>query len=104
MGYLLASHYRPFQNSQSFFDLGLADSGVGLVSIIAVYYIFTQPSKNQIQAKKNALVVLFVYLSQEIFCYFFPGPLGTFDVQDLVYYTIGYVLIYWYDVKGREII
>jgi hypothetical protein len=34
IGYFLASHYRPYQNSLGFFDFGLADSGVGLVSII----------------------------------------------------------------------
>jgi len=103
-GYILASHYRPFQNSQNFFDFGLADSGVGLFSLVMIYFIITPPNKSQSKAKENAMGILFVYLAQEIFCYFFPGPLGTFDVKDLLYYTIGFLLIYWNDVKGREII
>lgn len=103
IGYLLASHYRPYQNSLGFFDFGLADSGVGLVSIIAVYFIFTPPSKSQEQAKKNALLVLFAYLSQEIYCYFFPGFVGTFDFKDLIYYFLGFAIVFFFDIKRRRI-
>ncbi len=99
IGYFLASHYRPIQNSQGFFDFGLADSGVGLVSMMLIYFLLTSPNKNQLKAKENALLLLFFYLSQEIFCYFFPGLVGTFDFKDLVYYVFGYILLYWYDVK-----
>lgn len=102
IGYLIASHYRPFQNKLGFFDFGLADSGVGLISIIIVYFLFTPPMKTQVQAKKNAFLILFVYLSQEIYCYFFPGFVGTFDVKDLIYYVVGFILIFYFDAKGRS--
>lgn len=104
LGDLLASHYRPFQNKRGFFDFGVADSGVGLVSILAVYLIFTPPGKSQSQAKKNSLCVLFAYLSQEIYCYFFPSFVGTFDLSDLVYYFFGFILLYWFDVKKRGVV
>ncbi|WP_194774724.1 hypothetical protein [Pararhodonellum marinum] len=104
IGYLLASHYRPIQNSQGFQDLGVADSGVGLVSLMAVYLIFTPPSRPQAKAKKNAIIVLSVYLIQEIYCYFFPGFVGTFDFKDLVYYVFGFMLIYWFDVRERKVV
>lgn len=103
-GYHLASHYRPFQNRQDFFDFGLADSGVGLVSIIIVYLIFTPPGKSQNQAINNSYKVLFAYLSQEIYCYFFPGFVGTFDFKDLIYYILGFILAYQFDAKGRPVI
>lgn len=101
VGYFLASHYRPIQNSRKFFDFGLADSGVGLVSIIAIYLIFTPPYKNRFQSKKNSFLVLFAYIIQEIYCYFFPGFVGTFDFKDLIYYLVGFTLIYFFDVNRR---
>ncbi|MCH7399030.1 hypothetical protein MM236_13580 [Belliella sp. DSM 107340] len=104
IGYFLASHYRSYQNSHSFFDFGLADSGVGLVSIIIVYLIFTPPSKSRMQARKILFLVLFAYLSQEIYCYFFPGFVGTFDFKDMIYYVLGFVFVYWFDVKRRRVI
>ncbi len=104
VGYFLASHYRPFQNEERFFDLGLADSGVSFVSIISVYLIFTPPFKSRFYAKRNAIFISFVYLSQEVYCYFFPGFVGTFDFKDIVYYSIGVIVIYWGDVLKRNVI
>ncbi len=101
LGYVLVSHYRPFQNKIGFFDFGLADSGVGLVSLVLVYFVFTPPIINQYKAKENVLMILFVYLSQEIFCYFFPGLIGSFDVKDLVYYIFGFILVYCINVRSR---
>ncbi|TXE02542.1 hypothetical protein [Algoriphagus aquimarinus] len=104
VGYVLASHYRPFQNSYGFFDFGLADSGVGLVSVVVLYHLLTPPYKNQTLANTNALLVLFVFVSQEVFCFFFPGPVGTFDFSDLIYYFFGYAVVYLTDVTHREIL
>jgi hypothetical protein len=102
IGYILSSVYRPFQNSKGFFDFGLADSGVGLISIIIVYLFFAPPSKSLEQAKKTASLVLFVYLIQEIYCYFFPGFVGTFDFKDILYYLVGFFFIYYFDVNSRD--
>ena len=40
IGYFLASHYRPFQNKNGFYDFGIADSGLSMGAIIFVYLVF----------------------------------------------------------------
>lgn len=104
IGYILASHYRPFQNSLGFFDFGLSDSGLGFIHIVITYFVLSPPYHNQVQAKKVGLLILFIYLSQEVFCYFFPGLIGTFDFKDLIYYVFGFLFIYFFDVKSRRVI
>jgi|GEM_PF-5552433 len=80
------------------------DSGVALVSIISIYLILTPPDKSQFYAKKNANYLLFVYLTQEAYCYFFPGFVGTFDFKDIIYCFLGYIMIYYFDVNKRSVI
>lgn len=104
IGYFLASYYRPFQNKEVFFDFGLADSGVAFVSLVSIYLILTPPNMSQFFAKRNALYLLFVYLSQEVYCLFFPGFVGTFDFKDIVYCVLGFIFVYWGDVLRRSVI
>ncbi|MDN3667932.1 hypothetical protein QWY93_01070 [Echinicola jeungdonensis] len=101
LGYVLVSHYRPFQNELGFFDFGLADSGAGLVSLVFVYFLLTPLNTTQEKANENAFLVLFIYLSQELFCYFFPGLIGSFDFKDMLYYCLGFILVYCFDMKSR---
>lgn len=104
IGHILVSYYRPFQNDHEFFDFGLADSGVGFVSLIMLYLLFTPPYKNRVESVKNLKLVLSVYLSQEIYCYFYPGFFGTFDFKDLIYYIFSFYFIFLFDIKARKII
>lgn len=101
IGHILVSYYRPFQNKHGFYDFGLADSGVGFVSLILLYLLFTPPNKNLADSFQNAKLILFVYLSQEIYCYFFPGLLGTFDFNDILYYLFSFYFIYLI-LKGEK--
>jgi hypothetical protein len=104
VGHSLASHYRPFQNNHGFYDFGIADSGIGLVTFILLYLILTPPNKSRYKANENALAVLFVYMSQEIYCFFFPGFVGIFDIKDLIYYAFGFLVVYYFDVSRRSLI
>ncbi|MCH7407659.1 hypothetical protein [Belliella aquatica] len=104
VGNLLSNHYRPYQNSQGFFDFGLADSGVGLIHILVCYILLVPPKLNYSKAREISLVILFFYLTQEIFSYFFTGFFGTFDWKDLIYYLLGFMLVYEFDVKNRSLI
>jgi hypothetical protein len=102
IGYFLASHYRPFQNNNGFYDFGIADSGLSMGAIIFVYLVLTPPYKSISKAKTNALSLLFIYLSQEIYCFFFPGFVGTFDYKDIFFCLFGFGVIYWGDVLRRD--
>mgnify|MGYP006140109629 CR=1 FL=1 len=102
IGYFLASHYRPFQNKNGFYDFGIADSGLSMGAIIFVYLVLTPPYKSISKAKTNALTLLFIYLSQEIYCCFFPGFVGTFDYKDIFFCLCGFGVIYWGDVLRRD--
>lgn len=104
VGNLLSNHYRPYQNSQGFFDFGLADSGVGLIHILVCYTLLVPSKLNRSKAHEISLVILFFYLGQEIFSYFFLGFFGTFDWKDLIYYLLGFMLVYEFDVKNRSVI
>jgi hypothetical protein len=104
IGYFLASHYRPLQNNLGFFDFGLADSGVSTISFISIYLILTPPRIKKSKAIENAISILFIYIGQEIFCFFFPSLIGTFDVKDIVYCLFGCFYIYHCDILKRHIL
>jgi O-antigen ligase len=102
LGYFLVNYYRPFQNIHKFFDLGLADSASGMLSFMMVYFFLSQDKTNRREALELSLSILCLYLLQEILSYFFPGRIGTFDWKDLVYYSFAFIIIYFFDVKGRK--
>lgn len=104
IGNLISNHYRPYQNSQGFFDFGLADSGVGLIHFLVSYILLVPPKLNRSKAHEISIVILFFYFGQEILSYFFDGFFGTFDWKDLIYYLLGFMLVYEFDVKNRSVI
>ncbi len=104
LGYLLVSHYRPYHTKKEFNNLGLADSGPGLVSLLIVYLFFNKPAKSQSPSLKSALLILTIYLSQELFCLLVPGIIGAFDYKDLIFYIIGFFLIYLLDIRKKALV
>ena len=98
-GDFLASHYRLIQNELKFLDFGLADSGS--VSIIAIYLIFTLLKKIDFNLIKFFFGFIYLHNSRNILP-LFPGFVGTFDFKDLIYFLVGFILIYLFDFNKRD--
>ena len=102
LAFLLVNYYRPFKAKHGFFDFGLADSGSGMISIVIVYLFLSKKSMSFLESLKLACLIFSLYLTQEILSYFSPF-IGTFDVKDLLYYFFGLVIVFYFDIRKREV-
>jgi hypothetical protein len=101
ISFLLVNYYRPFKANYEFNDFGLADSASGMISIIIVYLVISKKSMPYLKAKELAIWILALYISQELLSFFFSF-LGVFDKMDLIYYLIGFAIIFYFDLKKKK--
>jgi Na+/H+ antiporter NhaC len=101
ISYVLVNFYRPFKASNTFNDFGIADSGSGMISLIIVYLAVSKTKSTYTESKNLAIVIFLLYFTQEVLSYFFKS-IGTYDFKDIVYYVLGFIIIYYFDVKGRK--
>jgi hypothetical protein len=85
-----------------FDDLGLADSASGMISFIIVYLIFSKRSMSYLESRNIAIWIFLIYSTQEILSYFFPF-VGTFDLKDLLYYLIGLIIVFYFDIRKKRV-
>jgi hypothetical protein len=101
ISYTLVNIYRPFKESNTFNDFGIADSGSGMISLIIVYLAVSKTKSTYTESKNLAIAVFLLYFIQEVLSYFYKS-IGTYDFKDIIYYFLGFVIIYFFDVKWRK--
>lgn len=102
LSFVLVNYYRPFKAKHDFYDFGLADSGSGMLSIFIVYLLLSRKNMSYLSSRNLALWIFSLYFTQEILSYFIPY-IGMFDMKDLLYYLIGLVFIFYFDVRKRKL-
>lgn len=100
--FVLVNYYRSFKVKCDFDDLGLADSASGMISFIIVYLISSKRSMPYLESRNIAIWIFSLYSTQEILSYFFPF-VGTFDLKDLLYYLIGLVIVFYFDIRKKRV-
>jgi hypothetical protein len=102
ISFFLINYYRPFKANYEFNDFGLADSSSGMISIIIVYLVISKKNMPYLKAKELAIWIFALYFMQELLSFFFPF-IGVFDIMDLIYYLIGFVIIFCFDVRKKKV-
>ncbi|MCC5927946.1 MAG: hypothetical protein JJU28_01755 [Cyclobacteriaceae bacterium] len=99
VGMIISQYYRPWSFSQQILDFGLASSAPGFFAILATYTIGKRFQNDDPEATLNFVYAL--YILQEVLS--INTNIGTFDVLDLVYYTLGYFFIKHFLIKTQKI-
>lgn len=101
IGHYLVSVLRPFLLVRNIFDFGVAYSGPGTISIIVSYLALTN-HYDSFENSRNILNIIFgVFLFQEVASFVLPEIIGTFDLFDLIYYFLGYAIVYRLEVSRK---
>lgn len=101
LSFVLVNYYRPIKVNYGYNDFGIADSGSGMISLIIVYLVVSRRKITYFESRNLAIAVFSIYFFQEVLSYFI-NSIGTFDFKDIIYYLLGFVFIYYFDVKGRK--
>lgn len=94
LGYFLVAFLRPYLVKNNYFDFGIGFSGTGLIAILISFILFDNDYLGYLESKLRLNIIFIIFIIQEIFCYFFPRIIGTFDYLDIIYYFLGYIIAY----------
>jgi hypothetical protein len=99
VGMILNWYYRPWSFSHQIFDFGLASSAPGFFILIVTYIFLLRIDQGEPNEILNMLYAL--YILQELLS--INTNIGTFDVMDLIYYTLAYFFIKHFLIKTQKI-
>lgn len=99
IGIILSRYYRPWSFSHQVFDFGLASSAPGFFVMVASYIFLLWIDEGEPNEILNALYS--IYILQELLS--INTNIGTFDVLDLIYYTLAYFFIKHFLIKTQKI-